>query len=171
MLGPRSRSRDLEWLLSMCREELEPKSLLAAPGDSQQPEVDEGVGEREEEEIEEQWDEEEAELLRCKLGGLEALATDATGTVRDSMEIKGCDLSLSRLSSLLSSSVMASISGSSITQLLSFITGRVNAEIEEETIDRAWWPPFSPSLSTDHWWRIESERAKPSPGPQKERSL
>lgn len=121
----------------MCREELEPKSLLAAPGESQQPEVDEGVGEREEEEIEEHWDE-EAELLRCKLGGLEALATVATGTVRDSMELRGCDLSLSRLSSLLSSSVMASISGSSMTQLLSFITGRVNAEIEEETIDRAW---------------------------------
>lgn len=123
----------------MCREELEPKSVLAAPGESQQPEVEEGAGERDVEETEEHWEEEEeAELLRCKPGGLEAFATDATGTTRDSMDLKGCDLSPSLLSPPpLSSSVIASISGSSITQLLSFMTGRVNAEIEEETIERA----------------------------------
>lgn len=135
----------------MCREELEPKSLFAAPGESQQPEVEEGAGEREDEDKEEQRDEEEAELLLCSPGGLEALATDATGTTRDSTEVRGCDLSPSLLSPPLSSSVIASISGSSITQLLSFITGSVNAEIEEETIERAWCPPLSPSPSADHW--------------------
>lgn len=85
MLGLRSRSRDLEWLLSMCSEELEPKSVLAAPGESQQPEVEEGTGDGEAEEMEEQREEEEAELLRCRPGGLEALATDGTGTTRDSI--------------------------------------------------------------------------------------
>lgn len=73
----------------MCREELEPKFVLAAPGESQQPEFEEGMGEREVEETEEQWEEEEAELLRCKPGGLEALATDCKGTTRDSIVLRG----------------------------------------------------------------------------------
>lgn len=144
---------------------MEPKSLLAAPGESQQPEVEEGAGERLHEEKGEQREEEDAEWLRCKPGGLEALATDATGTTRDSMEHRGAGLSPSLLSPPLSSSVIASISGSSITQLFSLITGRVKAEMEEETIDPAWCPPFSPSPSTDHWCRTESDCDNPSPAP------
>lgn len=136
----------------MCKEVLEPKSLLAAPGESQQPEVEEGAGESVEEEKKEQREEDdEAELLRCKPGGLEAFATDATGTTRHSVEQRGFDLSPSPVSPPLSSSVIASISGSSMTQLLSFITGSVNAEMEEETMEPAWCPPLSASPSTDHW--------------------
>ena len=73
-----------------------------------------------------------SELLRRNImfGDLDALDISGDGMAKDSMD-GGSDLSSESV-------VMLLMSGSSITQLLSLITGRVNALMEDDTMDLVW---------------------------------